>query len=248
MGSSRSSSVAPHSSSSRIWKRACWPPEATRRPARRRAPARSGQHPRRLLAAHARAALAGRRPSPRCSTSSSVRPRSSGCSWVCTNHPGRTRAPSLALPVCGTGAGGSPTGGARRRGRCRRRPAAAGSATCRSRWSPGPPPARRTRPRGRRAASGRSARVRLARRPPTRAIHGSRACATSRARVVASCSLRTSSRAARTTRTTTRSTCLRIRSCAAATRSSCRRLASCSPARRLKARDPARRDRHRPHR
>ena len=49
--------------------------------------------------------------SPRCRISSRVRPTSSGCSWVCTNHPGRTRAPSLALPVCSTGAGSvSPTG------------------------------------------------------------------------------------------------------------------------------------------
>ena len=28
-----------------------------------------------------------------------MRPTSSGCSWVCTNQPGRSRAPSLALPV-----------------------------------------------------------------------------------------------------------------------------------------------------
>ena len=32
-----------------------------------------------------------------------MRPISSGCSWVCTNQPGRTRAPSLALPVWMTG-------------------------------------------------------------------------------------------------------------------------------------------------
>ena len=42
-------------------------------------------------------------PSPRCRISSRVRPISSGCSWVCTNQPGRTRAPSLALPVWATG-------------------------------------------------------------------------------------------------------------------------------------------------
>ena len=49
--------------------------------------------------------------SPRCRISSSVRPASSGCSWVCTNQPGRTRAPSLAEPRCGTGSiGVSPTG------------------------------------------------------------------------------------------------------------------------------------------
>ena len=36
---------------------------------------------------------------------------SSGCSWVCTNQPGRTRAPSLALPVWVTGLiSPSPTG------------------------------------------------------------------------------------------------------------------------------------------
>ena len=37
------------------------------------------------------------RPSPRCRISSRVRPSSSGCSWVCTNQPGRTRAPELGL-------------------------------------------------------------------------------------------------------------------------------------------------------
>src|ERR1700754_5080286 len=49
--------------------------------------------------------------SPRWRISSSVRPISSGCSWVCTNQPGRTRAPSLALPVWLTGLfSPSPTG------------------------------------------------------------------------------------------------------------------------------------------
>ena len=58
--------------------------------------------------------------SPRCRISSSVRPTSSGCSWVCTNQPGRTRAPSLALPVCrpARSARRRPAG-APRRGRCR---------------------------------------------------------------------------------------------------------------------------------
>ena len=46
----------------------------------------------------------GRCSSPRCRISSSVRPASSGWSWVCTNQPGRTRAPSRALPVWATGA------------------------------------------------------------------------------------------------------------------------------------------------
>jgi predicted amidohydrolase len=60
-------------------------------------------------------------------------------------------------------------------------------------------------------------------RPPTRARRGWPACATSHARAAASCSRRTSSRAARTTRTTTRWTCRPTKSCALATRSSFRR-------------------------
>ena len=70
--------------------------------------------------------------------------------------PGRTRAPSRAVPVCATGRSRRPRpAGARRRGRCRRARAAAGSATCPSRWSRARRPARRTRPPGRTASSAR---------------------------------------------------------------------------------------------
>ena len=82
-------------------------PTATRTSAPRRARARSGPAP----GPPARAASRRGASSPRCRISSSVRPTSSGCSWVCTNQPGRTRAPSRALPVCSTGSTGtSPTG------------------------------------------------------------------------------------------------------------------------------------------
>ena len=49
------------------------------------------------------------RPSPRCRMSSSVRPSNSGCRWVCANHPGTTRAPSTARPVCARGSSAAPT-------------------------------------------------------------------------------------------------------------------------------------------
>src|SRR3954464_11325826 len=48
--------------------------------------------------------MPGRCASPFHKMSSSVRPRSSGCSWVWANQPGRTRAPSRAVPVCRTAA------------------------------------------------------------------------------------------------------------------------------------------------
>src|SRR3954453_5436892 len=64
--------------------------------------------------------MPGRCASPFQRMSSSVRPRSSGCSWGWANQPGRTRAPSRAGPVCRTAAmasrppgGGVPYGGNR---------------------------------------------------------------------------------------------------------------------------------------
>ena len=122
---------------------------ATRSSARPHARARNGRVP----APPVRGSRPARWALPAMQDLRSVRPASSGWTWVCTNHPGRTRAPSRARPECRTGATGrSPTGGARCRDRCPRRRAAAGSVTCRSRWSPGPRRARRTRPRGRTAA------------------------------------------------------------------------------------------------
>ena len=111
------------------------------------------QRPRRLLRGPSR--RGARRRASR--MSSSVRPTSSGCSWVCANQPGPhpraepgpagvrdRRDPQRRRPA-----------GARRPGRCRRRRAAAGSATCPSRSSRARRPARRTRPRGRTASSAR---------------------------------------------------------------------------------------------
>ena len=89
----------------RICRRACWPPESdsNRCCAAPASPYRSSAE---LAASRA---MPSRFASPRCRMSSSVRPRNSGCSWFCANHPGTTRAPSTARPSCGTRASVSPT-------------------------------------------------------------------------------------------------------------------------------------------
>ena len=69
---------------------------------------------------------------------------SSGCSWVCANQPGTTRAPSRATPVCATVLAGEQPQEVRLA-------AAVGAEHARA--------ARRRRPRGRTAASARSARA-----------------------------------------------------------------------------------------
>ena len=94
-----------------------------------------------------------------------------GLREVARAAPGR---PSRATPSCATGASGGAVD--RRRapgpGRCRRGPAAAGSATCRCRWRRAPPPGRRTRSPGRTGRSGPSSSscsqmtARLPVRPP----------------------------------------------------------------------------------
>ena len=129
-------------------------PTATRRSAPRPAPARSG----RARGRPARAASRSRWSSPRCRISSSVRPMQRrvlvGLREPAGPHPRAEPHPAgvldrrrpdvadrLVLDV------GVAAAGAR---------AAAGSATCPSRWSRARRPARRTRPRGRRASSARS--------------------------------------------------------------------------------------------
>ncbi len=84
--------MAPLSSSSRIWNRACWPPESD---SNRCSAACASSYRSSARAAGSRG-IPSRWSSPRCRISSSVRPISSGCSCVCTNQPGRTRAPSRA--------------------------------------------------------------------------------------------------------------------------------------------------------
>src|SRR5690606_27616768 len=105
VGSSRSSSVAPSSSSRRIWKRACCPPESVSKRCSA-CPTSSYRSSARLASARR---LPARGPSPRWRISRSVRPRSSGWSWCCASQPGRTREPSTARPVCATGSGAAPS-------------------------------------------------------------------------------------------------------------------------------------------
>ena len=124
---------------------------------RRRAPARSGRARRRPAS----------RPMPVAVLVAAVqdleqRPpqQRRGARGSARTSPGARASPSRTTPVCATGdRRTSPTG------RCSTfgvaaagTRAAAGSATCPSRWSRARRPARRTRPRGRTASSGRSAR------------------------------------------------------------------------------------------
>ena len=69
---------------------------ASRTSARRRARARSGRAPARPAPRHARRGAS----SPRCRISSSVRPTSSGCSWVWTKQPGPDAGTQPGPPVC----------------------------------------------------------------------------------------------------------------------------------------------------
>ncbi|CAM5623232.1 hypothetical protein SBADM41S_00338 [Streptomyces badius] len=95
VGSSSSSAVVPASSSSRIWNRACCPPDSR---SKSWSPCRSSSYRRSTDIAPPRSlACSDQRMSTR------VFPSSSGCACVCAKCPGTTRAPSFHSPVCATG-------------------------------------------------------------------------------------------------------------------------------------------------
>ena len=133
VGSSSSSSVAPPSSSSRICSRACWPPDSVSNGCSAQLQLVAGQRGHGVVAQPARA------PSSRSRTGCG-RPVRGG------HASGRTGRARPARPA------GPP--------RCARRipptSAAAGNATCPSRWSRAPRPARRTRSPHRTGSSARS--------------------------------------------------------------------------------------------